>query len=212
MWHIGPGYAYAPIPGTFEEPGGASYGFGDGKDGGNKYRAPMELGGEKRLRNMDREETTAGNGMGRITWTDELHKEFLRAVDIIGVEQAVPMAILKMMRVDGLTREQVASHLQKHRTTLKREREGKERELLVRAVAKNVFGGDASEEAVLVAVREREEGNPGARGRGKSGRRVGDKRRGGCSPPTSGTADASGTGTEFGAQDLKGKRLRKYVQ
>lgn len=37
-----------------------------------------------------------------------------------GVDSAVPKAILDLMQVDGLTRENVASHLQKHRIQLKK--------------------------------------------------------------------------------------------
>jgi len=38
-----------------------------------------------------------------------------------GVDRALPKAIMKDMDVGGLTRENVASHLQKHRMRLKRE-------------------------------------------------------------------------------------------
>ncbi|KAL9676305.1 hypothetical protein QQ045_004519 [Rhodiola kirilowii] len=38
----------------------------------------------------------------------------------LGIKTAVPKTILLMMSVDGLTRENVASHLQKYRLYLKR--------------------------------------------------------------------------------------------
>lgn len=38
-----------------------------------------------------------------------------------GMKNAVPKTILRMMNVDGMTRENVASHLQKYRLHLKRQ-------------------------------------------------------------------------------------------
>jgi len=57
----------------------------------------------------------------RMIWTIELHKRFLNAVNHLGMDNAVPKVILKMMNVDGMTRENVASHLQKYRLHLKRQ-------------------------------------------------------------------------------------------
>nr|1IRZ_A Chain A, ARR10-B [Arabidopsis thaliana] len=56
----------------------------------------------------------------RVLWTHELHNKFLAAVDHLGVERAVPKKILDLMNVDKLTRENVASHLQKFRVALKK--------------------------------------------------------------------------------------------
>ncbi|CAH2077306.1 unnamed protein product [Thlaspi arvense] len=56
----------------------------------------------------------------RVLWTRELHNKFLAAVDHLGVEKAVPKKILDLMNVDKLTRENVASHLQKYRSALKK--------------------------------------------------------------------------------------------
>ncbi|OEL22800.1 hypothetical protein BAE44_0016182 [Dichanthelium oligosanthes] len=56
----------------------------------------------------------------RIVWTDELKEKFLKAYHILG-EGAVPKKILALMNVHGISRENVASHLQKHRMSLKRE-------------------------------------------------------------------------------------------
>jgi two-component response regulator (ARR-B family) len=47
----------------------------------------------------------------RLVWTPALHKMFMDTVDKLG-ERAVPKKILKEMGVEGLTRENVASHLQ----------------------------------------------------------------------------------------------------
>eukprot|EP00887_Chlorella_sp_A99_P001770 scaffold19.g1770.t1 len=46
--------------------------------------------------------------------------QFVDAVNQLGVDKAVPKRILDIMKVDGLTRENVASHLQKYRLYLKR--------------------------------------------------------------------------------------------
>ncbi|KAL5795671.1 hypothetical protein ACOSQ2_000491 [Xanthoceras sorbifolium] len=62
----------------------------------------------------------------RVIWTVNLHKNFVRAVNQLGRDKAVPKKILecmKEMNVTGLTRENVASHLQKYRLFLQRRME-----------------------------------------------------------------------------------------
>eukprot|EP00850_Spirogloea_muscicola_P013613 SM000093S24424 [mRNA] locus=s93:195063:198358:- [translate_table: standard] len=56
----------------------------------------------------------------RLVWTAELHSRFMNAVNHLGVKHAVPKTILQLMNVEGMTRENVASHLQKYRLYLKR--------------------------------------------------------------------------------------------
>ncbi|GMI79610.1 hypothetical protein like AT3G10760 [Hibiscus trionum] len=56
----------------------------------------------------------------RLVWTPQLHKRFVDAVAHLGINNAVPKTIMQLMSVDGLTRENVASHLQKYRLYLKR--------------------------------------------------------------------------------------------
>ncbi|MCO5572620.1 hypothetical protein L7F22_026378 [Adiantum nelumboides] len=56
----------------------------------------------------------------RLVWTPQLHKRFVDAVAHLGIKHAVPKTIMQLMNVDGLTRENVASHLQKYRLYLKR--------------------------------------------------------------------------------------------
>lgn len=51
----------------------------------------------------------------KVDWTSELHKKFVQAVEQLGVDQAIPSKILEVMKVEGLTRHNVASHLQKYR-------------------------------------------------------------------------------------------------
>merc|ERR1712057_110954 len=56
----------------------------------------------------------------RLIWTKQLHERFVEAVNKMGVDQAVPKAIMESMNVKGITRENVASHLQKYRAQLKK--------------------------------------------------------------------------------------------
>jgi SHAQKYF class myb-like DNA-binding protein len=48
----------------------------------------------------------------QVDWTPELHRKFVQAVEKLGVDQAIPSRILEVMKVEGLTRHNVASHLQ----------------------------------------------------------------------------------------------------
>lgn len=56
----------------------------------------------------------------RLVWTPHLHKRFVDVVGHLGIKNAVPKTIMQLMNVEGLTRENVASHLQKYRLYLKR--------------------------------------------------------------------------------------------
>ncbi|KAE9453261.1 hypothetical protein C3L33_14846, partial [Rhododendron williamsianum] len=56
----------------------------------------------------------------RVVWSVELHQQFVAAVNQLGIDKAVPKKILDLMNVPGLSRENVASHLQKYRLYLKR--------------------------------------------------------------------------------------------
>ncbi|KAI5655857.1 hypothetical protein M9H77_33044 [Catharanthus roseus] len=59
--------------------------------------------------------TKASKKKSKVDWTPELHKKFVQAVEQLGVDQAIPSRILELMKVEGLTRHNVASHLQKYR-------------------------------------------------------------------------------------------------
>ncbi|KAJ0765833.1 putative transcription factor MYB-HB-like family [Helianthus annuus] len=56
----------------------------------------------------------------RLVWTPQLHKRFVDVVAHLGVKNLVPKTIMQLMNVEELTRENVASHLQKYRLYLKR--------------------------------------------------------------------------------------------
>ncbi|XP_039068952.1 two-component response regulator ARR11-like isoform X2 [Hibiscus syriacus] len=56
----------------------------------------------------------------RVVWTVDLHQKFVKAVNQIGFDKVGPKKILDLMNVPWLTRENVASHLQKYRLYLSR--------------------------------------------------------------------------------------------
>eukprot|EP00892_Ulva_mutabilis_P007680 jgi/Ulvmu1/5284/UM022_0078.1 len=79
----------------------------------------------------------------RVVWTDELHQRFLRAIDAAGSDEAaVPTVILKLMNVSGLSRDNVASHLQKHRLGLKRGKSRKRRQSTLQGMKNKSFKGE----------------------------------------------------------------------
>ncbi|XP_010251342.1 PREDICTED: two-component response regulator ORR26-like [Nelumbo nucifera] len=56
----------------------------------------------------------------RVVWSVDLHQKFVNAVNQIGFDKVGPKKILDLMKVPWLTRENVASHLQKYRLYLSR--------------------------------------------------------------------------------------------
>lgn len=68
----------------------------------------------------DEDDSSRGARRRRMMWTPQLHSRFLNAVTHLGPTRAVPKSILSLMNVEGLTRENVASHLQKYRAYLRR--------------------------------------------------------------------------------------------
>eukprot|EP00193_Tetraselmis_chui_P020925 CAMPEP_0177795074 /NCGR_PEP_ID=MMETSP0491_2-20121128/26015_1 /TAXON_ID=63592 /ORGANISM="Tetraselmis chuii, Strain PLY429" /LENGTH=678 /DNA_ID=CAMNT_0019317833 /DNA_START=295 /DNA_END=2334 /DNA_ORIENTATION=+ len=69
---------------------------------------------------MDRDSDGNTSKKQRMIWTQDMHEQFVNAVEQLGIDKAVPKRILDLMTVEGLTRENVASHLQKYRLYLKR--------------------------------------------------------------------------------------------
>ncbi|XP_077211558.1 two-component response regulator ARR2-like [Tasmannia lanceolata] len=82
---------------------------------------------KKHKRKEAEEEDSSGENEGptghknqRVVWHSELHNQFMNAVNHLGFENAMPTKILELMSVPGLTRQNVASHLQKYRVFLRR--------------------------------------------------------------------------------------------
>ncbi|KAK7306955.1 hypothetical protein VNO77_39605 [Canavalia gladiata] len=68
-----------------------------------------------------REEKGQGQRKQRRCWSQELHKRFLHALQQLGgADSATPKQIRELMKVDGLTNDEVKSHLQKFRLHTRR--------------------------------------------------------------------------------------------
>ncbi|XP_071708634.1 two-component response regulator ARR2-like isoform X2 [Rutidosis leptorrhynchoides] len=76
----------------------------------------------KRLNDEEEEdeERDGSSKKARVVWSIELHQQFVAAINMIGIDKAVPKRILELMNVPDLSRENVASHLQKYRQYLRR--------------------------------------------------------------------------------------------
>ncbi|CAK7356198.1 unnamed protein product [Dovyalis caffra] len=82
----------------------------------NKDGLKNSNGGAKKASGLHNSYRTRANRKKmKVDWTPELHKKFEQAVEKLGVDQAIPSRILELMKVEGLTRHNVASHLQKYR-------------------------------------------------------------------------------------------------
>ncbi|KAM7529964.1 hypothetical protein LguiB_033374 [Lonicera macranthoides] len=99
---IGTGQGISPAPAQSSQPSSVEFDSGEFGGGGT---------GDEQARTLKRP---------RLVWTPQLHKRFVDAVAHLGIKNAVPKTIMQLMSVDGLTRENVASHLQKYRLYLKR--------------------------------------------------------------------------------------------
>uniref|UniRef100_A0A7N0SXB7 Two-component response regulator n=1 Tax=Kalanchoe fedtschenkoi TaxID=63787 RepID=A0A7N0SXB7_KALFE len=82
--------------------------------GGVKKRKDSE---RKRHGNPDLVDPSSSK-KSRVVWSMELHQKFLDAVNQIGYDKLGPKKILDKMNVPSLTRDNVASHLQKYRLYL----------------------------------------------------------------------------------------------
>ncbi|GAB4829307.1 hypothetical protein Ancab_018977 [Ancistrocladus abbreviatus] len=68
----------------------------------------------------DKDSDPSASKKPRVVWSIDLHQKFVKAVHQIGLDKVGPKKILDLMNVPGLTRENVASHLQKYRLYLSR--------------------------------------------------------------------------------------------
>ncbi|KAA8535024.1 hypothetical protein F0562_030027 [Nyssa sinensis] len=65
--------------------------------------------------------TSQNHRKARRCWSPELHRRFVQALQILGGSQvATPKQIRELMKVDGLTNDEVKSHLQKYRLHTRR--------------------------------------------------------------------------------------------
>ena len=132
------------------------------EESGAEQDGDSRVQGTKRSKEVEvlRAEHEGGSGgkKARVVWSVEMHQQFVYAVNALGIDKAVPKRILDLMNVEGLTRENVASHLQKYRLYLKR----------VEAVAgKCDDGKEKSSAKDKLASRER--GNDRQRGASQEG-------------------------------------------
>ncbi|KAF7813243.1 putative two-component response regulator ARR21 [Senna tora] len=82
----------------------------------NNEQIRNKSNGKRRCNNDNVDDEEFGGGQRKkpkVVWTTALHNRFLLAIRQIGMNKAVPKKILELMNVPGLTRENVASHLQK---------------------------------------------------------------------------------------------------
>ncbi|XP_075508921.1 two-component response regulator ORR22-like isoform X2 [Primulina tabacum] len=112
-----------------KSPGHAKYHHENDEGNGSTSRNDADQNGKinKKRKDEDDEnddghesEDPATQKKPRVIWSIELHRKFVSAVNHLGIEKAFPKRILDLMGVEGLTRENVASHLQKYRLYLKR--------------------------------------------------------------------------------------------
>ncbi|KAK2646693.1 hypothetical protein Ddye_021888 [Dipteronia dyeriana] len=87
---------------------------------GRKRKDQDEDDDEEAEEDGNENEESTSQKKPRVVWSIDLHKQFVAAVNQLGFEKAVPKKILDLMNVEWLSRENVASHLQKYRLYLKR--------------------------------------------------------------------------------------------
>ncbi|XP_062178401.1 two-component response regulator ORR25-like [Phragmites australis] len=112
------------------QPGGTE-GEKDGANSTRKYSRKSRKDGD----GPEEDRKNTAQKRPRVRWSVQLHHKFVEVVNQIGMDRAVPKKILEMMNVDGLSRENIASHLQKYRIYLKRFSEGTVRH-------SNLFAGE----------------------------------------------------------------------
>ncbi|KAI7990742.1 Two-component response regulator ORR23 [Camellia lanceoleosa] len=100
----------------------AHQGNGEGGQGGPTTTGNSDQNGKLNRKRKDEEEEGEENENDnddassqkkpRVVWSIELQGKFVAAVNQLGIERAVPKRILDLMNVEGITRENVANHLQ----------------------------------------------------------------------------------------------------
>ncbi|XWS53096.1 hypothetical protein CRYUN_Cryun11dG0128400 [Craigia yunnanensis] len=104
------------------EPEGEDSGWGSGSDPKKMRKMDIAEEADSAVRIAENSDDPSARTLKRprLVWTPQLHKRFVDVVTHLGIKHAVPKTIMQLMNVEGLTRENVASHLQKYRLYLKR--------------------------------------------------------------------------------------------
>ncbi|CAL5196185.1 unnamed protein product [Lathyrus oleraceus] len=84
----------------------------------NAEEQSLQYANGKKIQESRDEDMTLLPKKRRRTWTDDLHRKFLDAVETAGIN-ARPKVIFELMDVEGLTKESVANYLQKYRQSMK---------------------------------------------------------------------------------------------
>ncbi|KAJ8490853.1 hypothetical protein OPV22_012574 [Ensete ventricosum] len=112
--HVAPPAVVAVAP-----PASSTAGGGDGK-GGVGGCADVD-GSRSGGRDKEKEGQSQPHRKARRCWSPELHRRFLQALQQLGGSHvASPKQIRELMKVDGLTNDEVKSHLQKYRLHTRR--------------------------------------------------------------------------------------------
>ncbi|KAK9149765.1 hypothetical protein Scep_008522 [Stephania cephalantha] len=94
--------------------------------GENRDHHPQGKGGASTATQGDQSQTTGpansqAHRKARRCWSPDLHRRFVNALQMLGGSQvATPKQIRELMKVDGLTNDEVKSHLQKYRLHTRR--------------------------------------------------------------------------------------------
>ncbi|XP_009129087.2 myb family transcription factor EFM [Brassica rapa] len=79
------------------------------------------INGSNNNNNNNSSTTSQSNRKARRCWSPDLHRRFVQALQMLGGSQvATPKQIRELMKVDGLTNDEVKSHLQKYRLHTRR--------------------------------------------------------------------------------------------
>ncbi|KAJ4770291.1 Myb family transcription factor-like [Rhynchospora pubera] len=126
---------HAPLPATSAGAASSSAGVSSGaavtsslacaaserKDKGKETQEKEKDKGKDKENEKEKEEQSQNNRKPRRCWSPELHRRFLNALQQLGGSHvATPKQIRELMKVDGLTNDEVKSHLQKYRLHTRR--------------------------------------------------------------------------------------------
>ncbi|KAG2316477.1 hypothetical protein Bca52824_019599 [Brassica carinata] len=111
----------------------------------NERKRSMFLDGQasKEDQNHYRDSTTKKR---RLAWVGNLHTKFVEAVDYFGIDKAVPKKILERMNIENITRDNVASHLQKFRMNLKKQNDQNKKNQSLTTSQRRMYSGEGSSE------------------------------------------------------------------